>query len=731
MAKKRAPKTDTARETKLDFLTSAMSRWQTSSTHEEPRRVEGEKDLRFLNLQQWDQDDETYRKGAGKPSLVIDQIGEPYRQLLGQISSARPALQINPVDSGADIDTAEVFQGLIRHIEISGGAKAARLQGFKGCIGPGWGYYRVLTDYEYDEPGGEGAGAEVFDQCIRYQAIEDAMTVFVDPATPLHEPWKMRYAFHIEDMPKDEFTRLYPDVLASSAEAFQATGLQMPEWYPEGCVRVADYFYVEETALPEVALLSDGTVLPLSEVPTGAEILQQRTPFRRVVKLAKITGAEILEGNDDKTGGRDWPGSYIPIIPVYGNSLVVNGKRTLRGMVRPARDPQRMYNYQNSELVYELAIAPKSKVIMAEGQMEGHEAMWRDAAQRAYPALFYKPTSVGGERVPAPTVAQFTDPSKIQAIVVAINQHKSDLRSTTGWYDATDPGRKNADQSGRAILARKEAQSEGAVNYKDNFGAALLYEGKVLLDLIPKVYNRPGRILRILGLEDDAQNEEIAYGQPRKPSKAQSRAQRGIQGVFQWGAGRYDVAVSIGTSYTTRRQEAADTQVELMKVLPPPMAAAMAPTAVRNMDIPGASDLADIMQRTLPQEIRGDEDGEPDPQQMQQQMGEMQQALQAMQQKMQEQQQIIQTDAVKANADLRRGQQDNAAKLEIERLKAESAALRVRADLIIKQAELDAEGGKISLQEETKRLLKLADLETSTRIAAQAQAAPPMGGAPA
>ena len=172
----------------------------------------------------------------------------------------------------------------------------------------------------------------------------------------------------------------------------------------------------------------------------------------------------------------------------------------------------------------------------------------------------------------------------------------ADLRSVTGWYDPTDPSRRNTDQSGRAILARKEAQNEGAVNYKENYAEALLYEALIQLDLIPKVYARLQRVLRLIG-EEGEELPSLSVGGPWKKKK-------GAEGIFAWGAGRYDVAVSIGASYLTRRQEATDQGLELMKILQPPQAAVIAPTVVSNMDMPGSRQLAEKLKKMLPPELQ-------------------------------------------------------------------------------------------------------------------------------
>ena len=708
------------REKTQQFLNTALDRWRSCDTAESNQREEGEKDLRFLNLEQWDPQDERDRED--RPTLVIDQIGEPFRQLIGRQKAAKPSILAVPVDSGADVDTAEVYQGLIRHIENKGHAKVARDEAFKSAVAVGFGYYRIVTDYE-NEGDPTAPMDTLFDQSIKYQPIENPMAVFRDPACPLHEPEKCRFVFIVENIPKSDFEERYPTAISSNEAAFQSTGLQMPEWYPEDSVRIADYFYIETKKGPEVALVrtpdNQEFTVPADQIPEGLEIIQRRHLYFRSVKLAKISGAEILEGNPAKTAGRDWPGMFIPVVPIWGESLVVDGTRNLRGIVRAARDPQRMYNYQNSELVYELALSPKSKVLASVEAIEGLEDMWKEAARMPFPALLTKAFDAEGRQLPPPTVAQFTDPNKIQALVVAINQHKSDLRTTTGWYDATDPNRRGADQSGRAIMARKEAQAEGNTNYHENFGEALIYEGMILLDLIPKIYTRPGRVLRLAGLEDDTQSTMATMGAPYQGEK-------GIERIYQWGAGRYDVAVTVGASYTTRRQEAAAWQLDLMKVLPPEMAAAMAPIAVKNIDGPGNQEIAKRLNQTLPPELQGDKEKAPIPPEVQQQLQQADQMIQQLTERLQELDKTIEMDEVKAQKDLARTRESDQAKERVARIQAEADITRTRMELIKEIMKIDAAGGTAMAQEETKRLLKLADLEVAVDTAlGQAMTAPP------
>ena len=411
-----------------------------------------------------------------------------------------------------------------------------------------------------------------------------------------------------------------------------------------------------------------------------------------------MTGAEILEGNDDNTAGRVWPGAYIPIIRMYGDSLTVDGKRNLRGVVRAARDLMRAYNYEVSELLYELACSPKSKLLMANGQQEGHEEQYKRAPAVAMPALLYEAsitTATGKVIEPGPPqVAHFTDSAKIQALVVAIQQLKVDLRTVTGWYDTTDPSRKNSDQSRVAILARKDLQNEGTVNYKDNYGAALLFEGMLLIDLIPKIYNRIGRVLRLIG-EDEQPMDPVTVGQAWKKPKTK------VEGIFAWGAGRYDVTVSIGASYTTRRQEAAELQLDTMKILPPAMAAAIAPIAIANIDMPGSREISKRLDRMVKLQFPGvTEEEEPQqiPPEIQQQLQQSQQMIGVLTKELNAKNDLIEKEQHKLASDERMKRADIDAKIQIAAMdndtKLRIEELKLRGSLM--QAELDAKQAELT-----------------------------------
>ena len=680
------------------FIARARTQWKTASEAEKDNRAEAFEDQKFLNLEQWPTGIKEARsqQGRERPCLTIDQIGEPFRQLTNKQRESRPAIHINPEDGDANQATADVLQGLLRAIEYDSDAQIAYATAFEGAVGIGWGHARLRSEFDGDSD----------DQNLVVDMIENPFCVYLDPGTRKWGREDARFGFIVQDIPKDTYIAQYGESAVAKAGAsltdFSGLGDEAADWFPEGAVRVAEYYYIEE-------------------------VKGQNGRKSPRVMWAKINGVEVLEGNEAKTAGRRVPGKTIPIRSCFGQVLNVNGKRVYRGIVRAAKDAQRSYNYQNSELVFELALGPKAKVIMAEGQDENFESMWDNAQTEAYNRLYYKPTTIGDKVVGPPSVVQYTDPAKIQSIVIAINQAKQDLRSTTGWYDATDPTRKNADQSGKAILARKQSQDQGSVNYLDNFNRFVTSLGKLALEWIPELYDREGRIIRTLGMEDDVQRVMInspyrEEGEELVPvPEEMTKVQQDVK-HFILTKGRYGVRVSPGTSYTTRKQEAAEWQFRLLEARPELMGV-FGDIAFKNLDGPGHEQIAERIARTIPPQIKGPEEGKgPDiPPEVQQQVAQIQMQMQAMQMELAEKTQIIDAQQVKASADIQKSREDNQAKLKIEHLKAEVAAMQARVELIKTQATVDADLAKANLEAETKRLLSLADLNVSLEQATMQQ----------
>ena len=551
------------------------------------------------------------------------------------------------------------MQGIIRHIEYNSNADVAYDTAFEAAATKGLGYFRIITDY---------SSPTSFDQEILIKRIRNSFSVYVDPNYQEPDGSDINWAFIFEDMPKEDYKVEYPNSELSSMDDWRSLGDGAMDWCNQDTIRVAEYFY-KEMEEQELVLLSTKEVIKKDELPPilpeGVEVVAMRMASVPVIKWCKINATEILEETI-------WPGQWIPVIPVLGDELDVDGERILEGIVRHAKDPQRMYNYWASSETETIALAPRAPFIGVEGQFEGHEAQWKSANIKNHAYLEYKPKTIGGQVTGPPQRNVYEPP--VQAITQARMQSSEDLKATTGIYDAALGSRGN-EKSGVAIQ-RRNAQSQTAnFHYVDNLSRALRHAGRILVEIIPKVYDTE-RAIRIIG-EDDEQ--DITYINQVFEKNGQVK-------LFDLSKGKYDVTISNGPSYATKRQEAVESMLALSQSAPH-IAQVASDLMVKNMDWPGADEIAERLKKTLPPGIAENEkkgEGNEIPPQVQQQMQQMQQMVDQLTQQLNQAQDTIQQKQLELNVKER----IELAKIEAD-LKKELIKMDSREALAAFHAEID------------------------------------------
>jgi hypothetical protein len=389
-----------------DILKTAKSRFQLAVEAESEIRPLALDDLKFSAGEQWPEDVKQSRELDRRPCLTINRLPQSIHQLTNDQRQNRPSIKVSPIDDKADIDTAKIYQGIIRHIEYSSDADTAYDKAFESAVRGGFGYFRIVT--EYCDP-------MSFNQDIKIKQIRNPFTVYLDPNYQKPDGSDANWGFIVEDIPHDEYKAQYPKSKLASMEDWQSVGDQQAYWASSTTYRIAEYFYKEVTET-KLLLLSDKSVITEKEMkdelasgmwPEGLTVVAERMSMLPSIKWCKLNGVEVLE----KT---DWLGRWIPIIPVLGEELDIDGKRILSGITRHAKDPQRMYNYWASAETETIALAPRAPFIGVEGQFEGHEAEWRTANVRNHAFLQYKPKSLGGVLAPPPQRNAYEPP--VQAI---------------------------------------------------------------------------------------------------------------------------------------------------------------------------------------------------------------------------------------------------------------------------------------------------------------------------
>ena len=637
-----------------EILTTARARLSSAiSSYSESREDELD-DLKFFagspdNHWQWPADVLATRGAVqgqtinARPCLTINKLPQHVRQVTNDQRQNRPTGKVIPADDNADVEVAEVFNGIVRHIQYISDADVAYDTACENQVTYGEGYIRILTEYCDDN---------TFDQDIKIGRVRNSFSVYMDPT--IQDPCgaDAKWCFVTEDILKSDYERMFPNAAPLTTLMTLGVGDQsLSQWLNEQTVRVADYYYVD---YDEATLnLYPGNQTAFAGTPEDQQLkamfgkpVRSRKSQRQRIRYCKINGYEILERGE-------WAGKYIPVVRVIGNEFEVDGRLYLSGLVRNAKDAQRMYNYWTSQEAEMLALAPKAPFIGYGGQFEGYETQWKTANTQNWPYLEVNPdvTDGAGNILPLPQRAQ--PPMAQTGLIQAKMGASEDIKSSTGQYNAS-LGMTSNERSGRAILARQREGDVGTYHYVDNLARAVRYVTRQLVDLIPKIYDTQ-RIARIIGEDGETKMAKIDPTQPEPVRKIMNQQGIVLEKVYNPSVGKYDVVVTTGPNYATKRQEAMESMGQVLQGNPQLWGVA-GDLFVKNMDWPGAQELAKRLAKTIdPKLISDDED--PAMQAARQQMEAMAQEMQQMATMLQNVQQSME-----------------AQKLEIDRFKAETDA---------------------------------------------------------
>ena len=557
-----------------------------------------------------------------RPCLTINKLPQHVRQVTNDQRQNRPTGKVIPADDKADIDVAEVFNGMVRHIEYISDADVAYDTACENQVSYGEGYIRLLTEYCEDN---------TFDQDIKIGRVRNSFSVYMDPTIQDPCGQDAKWCFVTEDIPKAEYERKYPD--SAPITTLQTLGVgdqNLSQWLNEDTIRIADYYYVDYDK--STLNLYPGNVTAFEGTPEDKQLRaiygkpkKSRESDRPKIKYCKINGYEILEE-------RDWAGQYIPIVRIVGNEFEVDGRLYVSGLVRNAKDAQRMYNYWVSQEAEMLALAPKAPFIGYGGQFEGYENQWKTANTTNWPYLEVNPdvTDGAGATLPLPQRAQ--PPMASSGLLQAKAGASEDIKASTGQYNAS-LGMTSNERSGKAILARQREGDVGTYHYGDNLARGVRYLTRQLIDLIPKIYDTQ-RIARIIGEDGETSMVKIDPMQQEPVKKIMDQNGIVIDKIYNPGVGKYDVVATTGPGYATKRQEALEAMGQLLQGNPNLWAVA-GDLFVKNMDWPGAQEMAKRFAKTIDPKLMQDGDKPPELQAAEQQ-------IQAMGQEMEQMHQMIQ-----------------------------------------------------------------------------------------
>jgi len=593
-----------------DFLKDALEAFDKAAEMDDHNRKVFEDNIDFALLEnQWPEAIRRAREIDGRPCLTVNRLASMGRQVVNDARRNKPGIRVMPVDGQSDPETAEILNGLIRNIEQSSNAEVAYDTALEHAVFGNRGYFRINTRYTSDD---------TFDQDIVIERVANPLAVYPDCHSTAADSSDWNYCFVTDLMTKAAFKKAYPDAqeVDWDGDAWKSAG---SAWQDGDFVQVAEY-WLREKVKRTILLLSDGMVVEAGDYEAnkpafdaiGVQVQGSRDVDSHRVRQYVMSGAEVLETVD-------WAGKYIPIIPVLGAEVNFKGKRYLRSLIQGAKDAQRMFNYWRTTSTELVALAPKAPFIGRKGAFETDHQKWATANTQSHAFIEYDG--------PEPPMRQPFSGVPAGALQEALNA-SDDIKSVIGMYDASLGARSN-ETSGKAIIARQMEADNATFHFIDNLSRAIRHAGRVLIDLIPQVYSVP-RVIRILG--EDGESEMKAVNQPVQVEEKDPLTDevREITRIYDLTSGRYDLTVSAGPSFASLRQEAASQMIELIRAYPD-AAPIIGDLLVKNLDWPGADEIAERMEKAMAGRVMSEAEGEAPDAQAQQAVQQYAVALREMQ----------------------------------------------------------------------------------------------------
>jgi len=624
-------------EEENELIKQAKDFFKRASSWEASARVNFEYDYKFANgdthnKYQWDNDIVAARELDDKPCLTINKVQQHNLMVINDAKQNKPGVRIRPVGDEASFEGAQIFQELIYHIEYISSAENVYDSATSFQVQAGWGYWRIDTDYINDK---------TFDQEIYIRHIKDPRSVYLDPDINEVDGSDAREGLIFEDMDRDLYKKKYPkfaNTLGSSV-----LGNTGDSWVTENNVRIALYYYKEEKedklvhwinpesgeqVIEKVSDLDDMQKLmyqAIKKEPQAKQLYQfkSRDVVTDDIHWCKIAGDRIIEGPTP------WLGKYIPIVRLVGTETVIDGVWDAKGHTRALINAQQIYNTMSSANVEFISTQSKIPWVAPSAAIEGFENYYQTANRVNHSYLPYNAYDDDGNQLQAPTrnSAVSSGTGYIQQMQVAQNE----LMMASGQYQAQMGENENA-KSGVAINARQRQGDRATYHFIDNQAIAIRFTGKILVDLIPKIYDTV-RVKKILAQDGSRMNVKVDTGagqelqnttDPNNPPM--DNGQKITEYVFNPEFGQYDIQADTGPSFATKRMETASNMIELIKADEKLMGVA-GDILFKNMDFPGADIIALRLNNMLSPQVKG-EGLPPEVEQVMNQSAEMIQMLQ-------------------------------------------------------------------------------------------------------
>lgn len=510
---------------------------------------------------QWPTELKNQRELNMRPSLTINKTQMQVLMIVNEGRKNKPSIKVRPVGETVSSKAAEVWEGLMRHIEYASKAQSIYDDACESQVQGGIGYWRVITDY-VDE--------NSFDQDIFIAPVQDHMGVMLDPAIKHKDGSDAKFGFIFENMNRKEFERQYPDIelpLANASSPFDENG----DWITTEEVRIAEYYRLVEHRDQLIHLeTSDGDASTFlrSEVPSvfkkaleeaedaKSSKLKTRNVIRKELEWYKICGVKIIDR-------RRLKGKYIPLIRLPGRERRVEGRLERKGLVRTLKDAQRMYNYNVSGEAEVVGLQTKSPYLAPVAAIEGNEDAWFNSNRQNAAVLTWRHKDEDGGDIPPPQ--RIEPPTPSAAFIEGIRISAADMEMASGMYS---PQQQNPalERTPKAIDQRNRISDTANYDFVDNLGLAIAHTGRVILDMAPHYYDTQ-RIIKIMA-KDGSLADIYIDPDAQDPYKELVEDENITKIILNPKIGRYLVQADIGPAYATQLQEAWNAIVQIISGSP-------------------------------------------------------------------------------------------------------------------------------------------------------------------
>lgn len=562
--------------------------------------AEGDKDMCYVAGNPWDPQERQAREDANRPCMTWDEISQYTNQLINDPRQNKRSIKISPRGNGATDQTAEIRQNIIRTIEYNSHAQAAYTTGFQGAVERSYGFWRVNKRYRNPELAyGEKVTSRHFEQELCIERVPNPNCVVIHPDYQRMDASDMMGAFVIDKMRLRDYKRRWPK---AKVQDFDPSWVHLaPGWINRESIQVAEYWKV---TIDEItAYLIDTPKGPkiYKRLPKGVDrknVLDERTIENRVVTQYFTNGIEVLE---DPT---EIEIPYIPIVPCFGKELwlTVGGgaKRNLLSLVRLARDPFMYYCFIRSQEAEEAALTPKVPFIGYVGQFATDQKTWQTMSKTPHAYVQADPVldATGQSVLPLPERQPFTP--NFQAYEVSAEAARRGIQAAMGINPLPTAAQRQNQKSGVALEKIESQEDKGSFHLIDNYNYSIELTGKILNAWIPFTYEEAGR-------EEGIRMPDESYKMVKINAPFQENDKNGqpVQKMYDTRIGDHDETVSVGPSFESQRDEAADFANLLVQnlqslvaggVVPPPQAAKLISLVIKLKQLgPLGDEMADLI----------------------------------------------------------------------------------------------------------------------------------------